>query len=143
MLVCRSHVFRVGEGEAEELVLVQVHYDQFVCGSQVDGHLGELLVKVARVPAVPLQVGMEGGVGMLVFGGGVDVGGGLRDIAVEGGKWNGMGGGEEKKKEKTFLVTSLNGRAHLLKEAHSSSFGRRFKVRDLITDYLQFPYRSF
>lgn len=89
------------------------------------------------------KLGWRGEWGCWCLVGGVDVGGGLRDIAVEGGKWNGMGGGEEKKKEKTFLVTSLNGRAHLLKEAHSSSFGRRIKVRDLITDYLQFPYRSF
>lgn len=56
-LLIGSHVFRVGVGEAEELVLVQVHYDKFVCRSQVDRHLGELFVKVASVPAVPLQGG--------------------------------------------------------------------------------------
>lgn len=54
-LLVGSHVFRVGVGEAEELVLVQVHYDKFVCWGQVDRHLGELFVKVASVPAVPLQ----------------------------------------------------------------------------------------
>lgn len=54
-LLVGSHVFRVGVGEAEELVLVQVHYDKFVCRGQVDRHLGELFVKVASVPAVPLQ----------------------------------------------------------------------------------------
>lgn len=75
-LLIGSHVFRVGVGEAEELVLVQVHYDKFVCRSQVDRHLGELFVKVASVPAVPLQGG-----------------GGLCDIMGGGGRMAGGGGG--------------------------------------------------
>lgn len=44
-------VFGVGVGEALELVLVQVHDEQLVCGSQLHRHLGELLVKVAHVTA--------------------------------------------------------------------------------------------
>lgn len=55
-LVCRSHIFRVGVGEAKEVVLVQVHDDELVCWCQVHGHLGELLVEVAGVPTAPLQV---------------------------------------------------------------------------------------
>lgn len=51
-----SHVFGVSVGEAEEVVLVQVHDDQLVCRRQVHRHLGELLVKVTGVPTVPLQV---------------------------------------------------------------------------------------
>lgn len=92
-LICRSHVFRVGEGEAEELVLVQVHYDKFVRRRQVDGHLGELLVKVASVPTVPLQDG-RGVVG-------------VRDVEVDGGKWNGMRWEVRRRREDSF-VTSLN-----------------------------------
>lgn len=46
----RSLVCRIGVGEAHEVVLVQVHDDQLVCGRQVHRHLGELFVKVARVP---------------------------------------------------------------------------------------------
>lgn len=56
MLICRSHIFRVSVGEAEEVVLVQVHDDELVCWRQVHRHLGELLVKVTGVPTVPLQV---------------------------------------------------------------------------------------
>ena len=56
LLICGSHIFRVGVGEAEEVVLVQVHDDELVRRRQVRRHLGELLVKVAGVPAVPLQV---------------------------------------------------------------------------------------
>lgn len=56
MLVWRSHIFGVGVGEAEEVVLIQVHDDELVCWRQVYGHLGELLVEVAGVPTVPLQV---------------------------------------------------------------------------------------
>lgn len=55
-LICRSSVFGVGVGEAEEVVLVQVHDDQLVGGSQVHWHLGELLVKVTSVTTAPLQV---------------------------------------------------------------------------------------
>lgn len=56
MLICRSHIFRVSVGEAEEIVLVQVHDDELVSWCQVHRHLGELLVKVTGVPTVPLQV---------------------------------------------------------------------------------------
>lgn len=55
-LICRCYIFRVGVGEAEELVLVQVHDDELVRRRQIRGHLGELLVKVARVSAAPLRV---------------------------------------------------------------------------------------
>lgn len=41
----------VGVGEALELVLVQVHDEEFVCRRQLHCHLGELLVKVANVAA--------------------------------------------------------------------------------------------
>jgi len=41
----------VGEGEAQELVLVQVHDEQLVRGRQLHRHLGELLVKVTHVTA--------------------------------------------------------------------------------------------
>lgn len=41
----------VGVGEALELVLVQVHDEEFVCRRQLHRHLGELLVKVANVAA--------------------------------------------------------------------------------------------
>lgn len=56
LLICRSLIFRVGVGEAEEIVLVHVHDDELVSRRQVHGHFGELLVKVAGVPAVLLQV---------------------------------------------------------------------------------------
>lgn len=59
MLISGGHVFRVDVGKAEELVLVQVHDDELVCWRQVHSHLGELLVKVAGVPTVPLQVGFR------------------------------------------------------------------------------------
>jgi len=51
VLNCRSHIFRVGVGEALELILVQVHDEEFVCGCQLHWHLCELLVKVANVLA--------------------------------------------------------------------------------------------
>lgn len=41
----------VGVGEALELVLVQVHDEEFVCWRQLHRHLGELLVEVANVAA--------------------------------------------------------------------------------------------
>lgn len=41
----------VGVGETLELVLVQVHDEEFVCWRQLHRHLGELLVKVANVAA--------------------------------------------------------------------------------------------
>lgn len=66
MLICRSRVLGVSVGEAEKVVLVQVHDDQLVCGSQVHWHLGEFLVKVTSVSTVPLQVWRvmaEGGTG--------------------------------------------------------------------------------
>lgn len=65
-LICRSRVLRVSVGEAEEVVLVQVHDDQLVCWSQVHWHLGEFLVKVTSVSTAPLQVWRvmaEGGTG--------------------------------------------------------------------------------
>lgn len=46
-----NDVLGVGVGEALELVLVQVHDEEFVCGRQLHRHLGELLVKVANVAA--------------------------------------------------------------------------------------------
>lgn len=57
-----------------------------------------------------------------------------------GMEWDGMGW-EVRRRREDFFVTSLNVIAQLLKEAHSSSFGRRFKIRDLITD--SFPYQGF
>lgn len=66
VLICRCYIFRVGVGEAKELVLVQVHDDELVRRRQIHGHLGELLVKVAGVSTVPLQVAFkecEGGMG--------------------------------------------------------------------------------
>lgn len=60
MLNCRSHIFWVSVGEAEEFVLVQVHDDELVCRRQVHRHLGELLVEVTGVPTVPLQVEFMG-----------------------------------------------------------------------------------
>lgn len=56
VLICGCYIFRVGVGEAEEVVLVQVHDDELVRRRQIHGHLGELLVKVAGISAVPLQV---------------------------------------------------------------------------------------
>lgn len=56
MMLIRSHIFRVGVGEAEELILIQVHDDKLVRWRQVHRHLGELLVKVAGVSTVSLQV---------------------------------------------------------------------------------------
>lgn len=55
-LICRSSIFRVSVGEAEEVVLVQVHDDQLVGRSQVHWHLGELFIKVTSVTTAPLQV---------------------------------------------------------------------------------------
>lgn len=55
-LICRSIVFGVCVGEAEEVILVQVHDDQLVGRSQVHWHLGKLLVKVTSVTTAPLQV---------------------------------------------------------------------------------------
>lgn len=56
VLFPRSHVCRVGVGEAEEVFLVQIHDDELVCRRQVQRHLGELLVKVTSVLLVLLQV---------------------------------------------------------------------------------------
>lgn len=56
MLICRSCVLGVSVGEAEEVVLVQVHDDQLVRWSQVHWHLGEFLVKVTSVSTAPLRV---------------------------------------------------------------------------------------
>lgn len=47
---------RVGVGEALELVLVQIHDEEFICGSELHCHLGELLVEVAGVPASFLHI---------------------------------------------------------------------------------------
>lgn len=41
----------IGVREALELVLVQVHDEEFVCRRQLHRHLGELLVKVSNVAA--------------------------------------------------------------------------------------------
>lgn len=41
----------IGVREALELVLVQVHDEEFVCRRQLHCHLGELLVKVSNVAA--------------------------------------------------------------------------------------------
>lgn len=41
----------IGVREALELVLVQVHDEEFVCRRQLHHHLGELLVKVSNVTA--------------------------------------------------------------------------------------------
>lgn len=57
-----SHLYdelRVGVGEALKLVLVQVHDEELVCGRQLHGHLGELLVEVADVAARFLPTGKE------------------------------------------------------------------------------------
>lgn len=53
-LMNTSHLndeLRVGVREALELVLVQVHDEEFVCRRQLHRHLGELLVKVSNVAA--------------------------------------------------------------------------------------------
>lgn len=41
----------IGVGETLELILVQIHDEEFVCGRQFHRHLCELLVKVANVAA--------------------------------------------------------------------------------------------
>lgn len=78
VLICGGHVFGVGEGEAEELVLVQVHDEELVRRCQVHRHLGELSVEVTGVAAVPLWVaiveGRRGGVMNRGVGGGRDQG---------------------------------------------------------------------
>lgn len=56
MLICRSRILGVSVGEAEEVILVQVHDDQLVRWSQIHWHLGEFLVKVTSVSTAPLQV---------------------------------------------------------------------------------------
>lgn len=59
---------RVGVGKALELVLVQIHDEEFIGWSELHCHLGELLVEVARVAAILLEIGekrgkRKGGVG--------------------------------------------------------------------------------
>ena len=48
------HILRVEEGEAGELVLVEVHHEEFVGGGEVGLLGGELLVEVAHVLAMAL-----------------------------------------------------------------------------------------
>lgn len=51
----------IGVGKTLELVLVQIHDEEFVCWSELHRHLGELLVKVAGVTAIFLQIFRERG----------------------------------------------------------------------------------
>ena len=46
---------RIEEGEAGELVLVEVHHEQLVSGREVHSLAGELAVKVGHVFAMSLQ----------------------------------------------------------------------------------------
>lgn len=45
----------VSVGEALELILIQVHNEEFVCWSQLDRHLGKLLIEVCCVAPIFLQ----------------------------------------------------------------------------------------
>lgn len=46
----------IGVGKALELILVQIHDEEFICWSELDCHLGELLVEVARVMLIFLEI---------------------------------------------------------------------------------------
>lgn len=46
----------IGVGKALELVLVQIHDEEFICWSELHCHLGELLVKVAGVTLIFLDI---------------------------------------------------------------------------------------
>lgn len=46
---------RIGVGKALELVLVQIHDEEFICRRELYRHLGELLVEVAGVAAIFLK----------------------------------------------------------------------------------------
>lgn len=46
----------IGVGKALELVLVQVHDEEFIGWSQLDGHLGKLLVEVCGVAPIFLEI---------------------------------------------------------------------------------------
>lgn len=48
----------VGVGEALELILVQVHNKELVSWSQIDGHLGELLIEVTNITTGLLKLKM-------------------------------------------------------------------------------------
>lgn len=45
----------VGVGEALEFVLVQIHYEEFICWGQLNRHLGEFLVEIPSVATIFLQ----------------------------------------------------------------------------------------
>lgn len=55
LTLSRIDILRVGVGEAQELVLVQIHDKQLVGGRELDGHFCELPVKVASISAVSLE----------------------------------------------------------------------------------------
>lgn len=55
-------VLQVGEGEPQELVLVQIHDKQLVGWRELDGHFCELPVKVASISAVSLEKRKKRGV---------------------------------------------------------------------------------
>lgn len=47
---------RIGVGKALELILVQIHDEKFIGWSELDCHLGELLVEVAGVLPIFLEI---------------------------------------------------------------------------------------
>lgn len=55
MLLNLNDKLRVGVGEALEFVLVQIHDEEFIGWRELNCHLGELLVEVARVVAIFLK----------------------------------------------------------------------------------------
>lgn len=50
-----NDILRVGVGEPQELVLVQIHDKQLVGGRELHSHFSELSVKVAGISAVSLE----------------------------------------------------------------------------------------
>lgn len=50
-----NDILRVGVGEPQELVLVQIHDKQLVSGRELHSHFSELPVKVASISAVSLE----------------------------------------------------------------------------------------
>lgn len=50
-----NDILRVGVGEPQKLVLVQIHDKQLVGGRELHSHFSELSVKVAGISAVSLE----------------------------------------------------------------------------------------
>ncbi len=50
---------RVGVGEAQEFILVQIHNKEFIRWCQLNRHLGELLVEITCVPSIFLKEKQE------------------------------------------------------------------------------------